>query len=158
MHFIQKSNGRNLEYIIGIRVLLWLYSPAVQMYFRHPTTISRETIFICRVCLTKYISYIPVALLVTLSGLSPTCSTVPITTAVSTSSGLFSNPLRVPSSRSKNRQECISTRIDLVWNCLAYRFYVNLLFVLINVNILLTKKVIKILRYTIQLLFFFAKL
>ena len=68
-----------------------------QMYFRHPTAISRETSFMSCVCSDKYISYIPIALLFTLSGLSPTCTTMPITTAISMSisSGSVSNPVGV---------------------------------------------------------------
>ena len=62
---------------------------------------SQENQFYLCVCLTKYISYNPTALPFTLSGLSPTCTTVLITTAVSKSisSGLVSNPVRVAFSR-----------------------------------------------------------
>ena len=75
----------------------------LQASHRH---LKRNQFYLC-VCLTKYISYTPIALLSTLSGLSPTCTTVPITTAVSTSiisSGLVSNPVRVAYSRDKTAQ------------------------------------------------------
>ena len=69
----------------------------LQASHRHLKT---NQFYLC-VCLTKYISYNPTALPFTLSGLSPTCTTVLITTAVSKSisSGLVSNPVRVAYSR-----------------------------------------------------------
>ena len=48
------------------------------MYYRHLTAISRTSFSVC----SDEIRLIYIALLLTLSGLSPTCTTVPITTAV----------------------------------------------------------------------------